>query len=104
MKQLDPNAVLDPDKYYIALVRSHYHMDDKRYDQAIWTAPMRARSCGSINNPRTTTREILIFIAAFSNDLASNRIDSLELFELPVDPVYTMPTRDENGKLLISRA
>jgi len=104
MNRLDPNAVLDPDRYYIALVRSHYNLDGKRYDQAIWTAPMRAGRCGSANHPRTTAREILLFIGAFSNDLSSTRIDSLELYEMPIAPVYTMPTRDENGKLLIERA
>jgi len=110
MKQInDPNAVLDPDKYYIALVHSHYTIPgcgnnpDERHDQAIWTRPMRAARCSSVNHRRTTAREILLFIAGFDEDLTSSRLDRLSLYELPTAPVYTMPTRDDAGKCLIQR-
>lgn len=104
---MDANTVLDPDKYYIALVRSHYTLpgnkgeSDTRHDQAIWTRPMRAGSCSASNAQRTTARDILMFIAGFDEDLRSPRIDGLELYELPVGPLYAMQTRDETGKLLI---
>ena len=111
MKQInDPDAILDPDKQYIALVHSHYTIPglrgepDERHNQAIWTRPMRAGRCSSANYNRTTAREILLFIAGFDEDLTSTRIDRLSLYELPTDPVYTTPTRDDAGNCLIHRA
>jgi len=56
-----------------------------------------------VNHRRTTAREILLFIAGFDEDLTSSRLDRLSLYELPTDPVYTMPTRDDAGKCLIQR-
>ena len=92
----DPDTVLDPEKYYIVLIRSHYTLPgsnggpDTRHDQAIWTRPMRAGSCSASNVKRTTAREVMMFIASFDENVDSPRIDRLELYELPENPLYWM--------------
>ncbi len=94
MTPLTADTILDPDKFYILCA-----IDG---DYRTWSRPQRAGGCGDMNHKRDTASEVALFIADYLGDPSS--FDSLELYEMPTVPVFTMPIRDDAGNLLIHRA
>ncbi len=65
---------------------------------------MTCPHCNSENIDQTDKMDLTtIDPAGFDEDLQSSRLDRLSLYELPIDAVYTTPTRDDAGKCLIQR-